>query len=150
MTEIDENFMSQALALARAAAESGEVPVGAVLVHEGRVIGRGFNRPIGDCDPTAHAEIVALREGARRLDNYRLPGCTLYVTLEPCVMCAGAIVHARLQRLVYGAADPKTGAAGSVFDIFGSSHVNHVVAVEGGVLAGECARLLRAFFQARR
>lgn len=142
--------MSQALALARTAAASGEVPVGAVLVYEGQVIGRGFNRPIGDCDPTAHAEIVALREGARRLGNYRLPGATLYVTLEPCVMCAGAIVHARLQRLVYGAADPKTGAAGSVFDIFGSGRVNHVVSVEGGILAGESAGLLRAFFQARR
>ncbi len=110
----------------------------------------GGNRPIGSHDPTAHAEIVALREGARRLGNYRLLNCTLYVTLEPCIMCAGAIIHARVQRLVYGARDPKTGAAGSVFDIFGSGKVNQVVTVEGGLLEEESAALLKAFFKARR
>ncbi len=150
MKNSDFYFMRQALALAEAAAQCGEVPVGAVLVHEGRVIGCGSNRPIASHDPSAHAEIVALREGARRLDNYRLLNCTLYVTLEPCIMCAGAIIHARIQRLVYGTRDPKTGAAGSVFDIFGSGRVNHVVAVEGGLLAEESAALLKAFFKTRR
>ncbi len=150
MSVDDVGFMKEALALARQAAESGEVPVGAVLVWENGVIGRGANRPIAACDPTAHAEMEALREGARHLGNYRLPGTTLYVTLEPCIMCAGAIVHARVRRLVFAAADPKTGAAGSVFDIFGSGRVNHVVAVEGGLLADESASLLRTFFRARR
>ncbi len=150
MAATDHHYMCEALELAMAAAEAGEVPVGAVLVHEGEVIGRGRNQPIAACDPTAHAEIVALREGAQRLGNYRLTGSTLYVTLEPCVMCAGAIVHARIRRLVYGTPDPKTGAAGSVFDIFGSGRVNHIVTVEDGLLAEECAMLLRSFFQARR
>ncbi len=150
MTDADLLFMNQALALARAAGEAGEVPVGAVLVHQGTVAGRGANRPIADRDPTAHAEILALRAAARQLGNYRLPGCTLYVTLEPCIMCAGAIVHARIERLVYGAPDPKTGAAGSVFDIFASGKVNHIVKVEGGLLAQESAELLRAFFRDRR
>ncbi len=142
--------MRQALSLAARAAVLGEVPVGAVLVHAGEVVGAGHNRPICSHDPTAHAEIVAMREGARHLGNYRLTGCTLYVTLEPCVMCAGAMIHARIGRLVYGARDPKTGAAGSVFDIFASGRVNHVVAVEGGLLAAESAAMLQDFFRARR
>ncbi len=150
MSVDDVGFMKEALVLARQAEEAGEVPVGAVLVWEDGVIGRGANRPIAACDPTAHAEMEALREGARRLGNYRLPGTTLYVTLEPCIMCAGAIIHARVQRLVFAAADPKTGAAGSVFDVFASGRVNHVVAVEGGLLADESASLLRSFFRARR
>lgn len=146
----DAAFMRRALELARRATEEGEVPVGAVLVKDGAVVGEGRNRPIGARDPTAHAEIAALRAGAAALGNYRLVDTTLYVTLEPCVMCAGAIVHARVGRLVYGAADPKTGAAGSVFDIFGSGKVNHRVRVEGGMLAGECGRLLTEFFRGRR
>lgn len=150
MKNTDLHFMRQALVQAEAAGRCDEVPVGAVLVHEERVIACGSNRPIGSHDPTAHAEIVALREGARRLDNYRLLNCTLYVTLEPCIMCAGAIIHARVQRLMYGASDPKTGAAGSVFNIFASGKVNHVVAVEGGLLEEESAALLKAFFKARR
>ncbi len=150
MSVDDVGFMKEALVLARQAEEAGEVPVGAVLVWENGVIGRGANRPIAACDPTAHAEMEALREGARRLGNYRLPGTTLYVTLEPCIMCAGAIIHARVRRLVFAAADPKTGAAGSVFDVFASGRVNHMVAVEGGLLADESASLLRSFFRARR
>lgn len=150
MIETDAKFMRQALSLAETAAGAGEVPVGAVLVHGNVVIGRGHNLPIGSHDPTAHAEILAMREGARHLGNYRLIGCTLYVTLEPCIMCAGAMVHARIDRLVYGAPDPKTGAAGSVFDVFESGRVNHVVTVEKGLLAEESARLLRGFFRARR
>lgn len=150
MTETDARHMLQALEQAKAAAEAGEVPVGAVLVREGMVIGRGGNRPIGSQDPTAHAEILALREGARQAGNYRLTGCTLYVTLEPCTMCAGAMIHARIGRLVYGAADPKTGAAGSVSDVFSLDKVNHIVTVEGGLLADESAMLLQNFFRARR
>lgn len=150
MSNADLQFMRQALALAESAARAGEVPVGAVLVREGRIIATGSNRPIATHDPCAHAEIVALREGAREMGNYRLPGLTLYVTLEPCVMCAGAIIHARLERVVFGAPDPKTGAAGSVFDIFGSGQVNHRVVVEGGILAQESSTLLQAFFRARR
>lgn len=142
--------MRHALALARRGAEVGEVPVGAVLVHDGRIIGEGYNRPICSHDPTGHAEVIALREGATALGNYRLLDTTLYVTLEPCIMCAGAIVHARVKRLVFGAPDPKTGAAGSVFDLFASGKVNHVVSVEGGVLAEGCGRLLAEFFRARR
>ncbi len=142
--------MRQALDLASRAAGMGEVPVGAVLVREGVIIGRGHNRPVQSHDPSAHAEIVAMREGARHIANYRLTGCSLYVTLEPCIMCAGAMIHARIDRLVFGAPDPKTGAAGSVFDVFGSGKVNHVVAVAGGVLAEESAVLLRDFFRARR
>ncbi|MGE0373399.1 MAG: tRNA adenosine(34) deaminase TadA [Gammaproteobacteria bacterium] len=143
-------MMQHALALARRAAEAGEVPVGAVLVQDGAIIGEGWNHPISGQDPTAHAEIGALRAGAAALGNYRLVDTTLYVTLEPCIMCAGAIVHARVGRLVFGAADPKTGAAGSVFDVFASGKVNHLVRVEGGVLAGECGRLLTEFFRQRR
>lgn len=146
----DETWMQQALVLAKKADSSGEVPVGAVLVFENQVIGRGFNQPIQANDPCAHAEILALRQGAQFLKNYRLVGCTLYVTLEPCAMCAGAMVHARIQRLVYGALDPKTGAAGSVFNLLQDSRLNHRIMVTSGVLAEPCSQLLREFFQARR
>ncbi|MDR0996843.1 MAG: tRNA adenosine(34) deaminase TadA [Zoogloeaceae bacterium] len=146
----DEFFMREALLQAQAAGCLGEVPVGAVVVQEGRIVGRGFNAPIGESDPTAHAEIAALRDAARRLGNYRLPGCVLYVTLEPCVMCAGAMLHARLSRIVYGARDPKTGVHGSVFDLFADARLNHHTTVEGGVLAEACGQLLRDFFAERR
>jgi tRNA(adenine34) deaminase len=142
--------MGLALDLAREAGAAGEVPVGAVVVLEGEVVGRGFNQPIGRHDPTAHAEIMALRDAAIRLGNYRLPGCTLYVTLEPCAMCAGAIMHARIERVVFGARDPKTGAAGSIIDLFAEARLNHHTAVVGGVLAEECGSLLSGFFAARR
>lgn len=143
--------MRHALALAARAAVEGEVPVGALLVRDGEIIGEGWNRPIGCHDPTAHAEIMALRDAAGREQNYRLPGSTLYVTLEPCPMCAGAIVHARVARVVFGAWDPKGGAAGSVFDLLPSDHrFNHRTEVEGGVLAAACGDLLRRFFRARR
>jgi len=146
-----EIFMKRALELAQRAEVEGEVPVGAVLVREGEVIGEGWNRSIGERDPSAHAEIMALRDAGRREGNYRLPGTTLYVTLEPCPMCAGAIVHARVSKVVFGASDPRTGAAGSVFDLLPSdSRFNHFTAVEGGLLAGDCGELLRAFFRARR
>ena len=146
----DAHFMGLALDLAREAGALGEVPVGAVVVLEGEVVGRGFNRPIDRHDPTAHAEIMALRDAASRLGNYRLPGCTLYVTLEPCVMCAGAIMHARVAQVVFGARDPKTGAAGSVVDLFAETRLNHHATITGGVLADECSRLLSGFFAARR
>jgi tRNA(adenine34) deaminase len=146
----DEFFMREALSLARAAECLGEVPVGAVIVCEGKIIGRGFNSPIGDSDPTAHAEIAALRDAARNRGNYRLPGCELFVTLEPCVMCAGALLHARISRVVYGARDPKSGAHGSVVDLFAVARLNHHTEIVGGVLAEECARLLSGFFAARR
>jgi len=126
------------------------VPVGALVVLEGEVVGRGFNQPIGRHDPTAHAEIMALRDAATRLGNYRLPGCTLYVTLEPCAMCAGAIMHARIERVVFGARDPKTGAAGSVIDLFAESRLNHHTTIVGGVLGEACGSLLSGFFAARR
>jgi tRNA(adenine34) deaminase len=126
------------------------VPVGAVVVCDGEVLGEGFNSPIGSHDPTAHAEIQALRAAARRLRNYRLSGCTLYVTLEPCVMCAGAIMHARMARVVYGAPDPKTGACGSVVNLFAESRLNHHAEVTGGVLSAECGALLTRFFRDRR
>ncbi|MBI2747612.1 MAG: tRNA adenosine(34) deaminase TadA [Burkholderiales bacterium] len=142
--------MGQALALARQAADAGEVPVGAVLVHQGVVIATGHNAPIGSHDPTAHAEIRALRDAASRLGNYRLEDCELYVTLEPCPMCAGALLHARLKRVVFGAPDPKTGAAGSVLDLFANTQLNHQTQVQGGVLATECGALLQAFFQRKR
>jgi len=143
--------MARALALAERAAAEGEVPVGAVVVRDGEIIGEGWNRPIAARDPTAHAEIQALRAAAERLGNYRLPDTTLYVTLEPCAMCAGAIVHARVHRVVYGAADPKGGACGSVFDLLPSDHrFNHRTDCSGGVLAAACAEILRAFFRARR
>ena len=146
----DETFMREALELARAAAATGEVPVGAVVVKGGAVIGRGYNRPIVSHDPTAHAEILALRDAAARLGNYRLDGCELIVTLEPCAMCAGAIMHARIARLVYGAGDPKTGACGSVVDLFADTRLNHHTAVEGGVLADICGAALQEFFLERR
>lgn len=142
--------MHEALILARQAEAAGEVPVGAVLVKDGTVIGSGWNQPIGARDPTAHAEVMALRAAAMSVGNYRLTGSTLYVTLEPCAMCAGAMVHARVARLVYGAADPKTGAAGSVFDLTRSDKLNHRLEVSGGVLAEECGGLLKDFFATRR
>ncbi|MCS3903129.1 tRNA(adenine34) deaminase [Methylohalomonas lacus] len=146
----DQDWMQKAIAQAREAEAAGEVPVGAVIVRDGELVAQAWNRPIGSHDPTGHAEIIALRAAAARLANYRLPGCTLYVTLEPCTMCAGAIIHARVDRVVYGATDPKTGAAGSVFDILGTRKLNHCVDVTGGVLAEECGRQLSAFFQKRR
>lgn len=142
--------MREALALAREAAAVDEVPVGAVVVVDGEIVGRGFNQPIRRHDPTAHAEVMALRDAAARLGNYRLPGSTLYVTLEPCVMCTGAIMHARVARVVFGATDPKTGAAGSVVDLYAEPRLNHHAEIAGGVLAGECGALLSAFFAARR
>ena len=150
MTGEDKAFMTEALALARAARERGEVPVGAIVVSDGAVVGRGGNAPIAASDPTAHAEIAALREAGRALGNYRLPGCSLYVTIEPCAMCAGAIIHARIGRLVFGARDPKTGACGSVVNLFAEPRLNHHATVEGGVLADECGKLLADFFAARR
>ena len=146
----DDRFMREALELAAEAARAGEVPVGAVVVKEGRVIGRGFNRPVTSSDPTAHAEIVALREAAAAEGNYRLPGCELYVTLEPCAMCVGAMVHARIARIVFGARDPKTGACGSIVDLPAIANFNHHGRFEGGVLAPECGDLLRRFFAERR
>ena len=142
--------MLQALQLANYAQELGEVPVGALIVKNEEVVGRGWNEPIGRCDATAHAEVAAIRSANKTLGNYRLPNTTLYVTLEPCVMCAGAIVHARIQRVVYAAPDPKAGAAGSVFDLLRSEHLNHQVEVVGGVLEEESAGLLRGFFRERR
>ena len=146
----EEAFMREALALARVAASIQEVPVGAVVVLDGNVVGRGFNAPIGQHDPSAHAEIRALRDAAQKLRNYRLSDCELYVTLEPCVMCAGAIMHARIARLIYGARDPKTGACGSVIDLFAEQKLNHHAVVEGGVLAEECGDMLSSFFATRR
>lgn len=146
----DSYYMERALELARQAGAAGEVPVGAVVVRDGQVIGAGFNQPISSHDPSAHAEIVALRAAAAALGNYRLPDCELYVTLEPCVMCAGAMMHARLGRVVYGASDPKTGACGSVVDLFAEGRLNHHAEVTGGVLAAECGQLLKEFFAARR
>jgi len=146
----DTDFMREALALAQEAARAGEVPVGAVVVRDGRIIGRGYNRPITSSDPTAHAEIVALREAAAVEKNYRLPGCELYVTLEPCAMCVGAMVHARLARIVYGTTDPKTGACGSIVDLPALAAWNHHGTFEGGVLADECGAILRTFFAERR
>ena len=136
--------------MARSAECLGEVPVGAVVVRDGLIVGRGFNSPIGESDPTAHAEIAALRDAARNLENYRLPGCELFVTLEPCAMCAGAMLHSRIARVVYGARDPKTGVHGSVVDLFAVERLNHHTQVEGGVLADECSRLLSGFFANRR
>jgi len=136
--------------LARRAWDEGEVPVGAVLVHAGRIIGEGWNRPIGHHDPTAHAEIMAIRQGGQNVENYRLLDTTLYVTLEPCVMCAGAMVHSRIARLVFGARDEKTGAAGSLLDVLGHPGMNHQVQIDEGVLAAECAAMLSDFFRHRR
>jgi tRNA(adenine34) deaminase len=142
--------MREALSLARSAECLGEVPVGAVVVSEGKIVGRGFNSPIGENDPTAHAEIAALRDAARHLENYRLPGCELFVTLEPCAMCAGAILHSRIARVIYGARDLKTGVHGSVVDLFAVERLNHHTEVLGGVLAEECAQLLSSFLAGRR
>lgn len=142
--------MRHALRLAERAGEEGEVPVGAVVVKDGQVVGEGWNRPIVDHDPTSHAEIMALRAAARALSNYRILDTTLYVTLEPCVMCAGALIHARVSRVVYGAYDPKTGAAGGVINIFDAPFANHRVVYQGGVLATECGAVLSDFFKSRR
>jgi tRNA(adenine34) deaminase len=147
---IDESRMREAISLALEAKGQGEVPVGAIVVLDGLVLGRGFNQPIGLHDPTAHAEVQALRAAARAVGNYRLPGCELYVTLEPCAMCAGAIQHARIARLVYGAPDPKTGACGSVLNLFADRRLAPHTTVQGGVLATECGELLRGFFADRR
>ncbi|MBI4755226.1 MAG: tRNA adenosine(34) deaminase TadA [Betaproteobacteria bacterium] len=146
----EEALMREAIALAREAGACGEVPVGAVVVQDGRIVGRGFNAPISRQDPTAHAEIAALRDAARTLDDYRLAGCDLYVTLEPCAMCAGAMFHARIRRVVFGAADPKTGVCGSTIDLFAQTRLNHHATVTGGVLAEDCGALLSSFFAARR
>ena len=146
----DEDFMRHALTLARRAQDEGEVPVGAVVVLDEQIIGEGWNRPIASSDPSAHAEIQAMRAAATQRRNYRLVGATLYVTLEPCAMCVGAMFHARIRRVVFGAADPKTGAAGSVVDLFAQNRLNHHALVQGGVLAAECGALLSGFFAARR
>jgi len=146
----DERWMRHALALAQRAQDEGEVPVGAVLVQNSEIIGEGWNRPIGTHDPSAHAEMLAMRAAAQAIGNYRLPGSTLYVTLEPCVMCAGAIIHARVSRLVYGAHDPKAGGVQSVYDVIANPKLNHRLDWTGGVLEAECATLLRDFFRARR
>lgn len=142
--------MKAAMALADRAAQAGEVPVGAVVVKDGRIVGEGFNAPIGRHDPSAHAEIQAMRAAAAALGNYRLTDCSLFVTLEPCAMCAGAIMHARLSRVVFGAADPKTGACGSVVNLFAEERLNHHTTVEAGLMAQECGALLSDFFRARR
>jgi tRNA(adenine34) deaminase len=146
----DEGFMRHALSLARRAQAEGEVPVGALVVLDQKVIGEGWNRPISASDPTAHAEIQAMRAAASARRNYRLVGATLYVTLEPCAMCVGAMFHARIRRVVFGAADPKTGAAGSALDLFSQKSLNHHALVQGGVLAAECGALLSDFFASRR
>ncbi len=146
----DRQWMQRALALAARAAQSGEVPVGAVVVRDGLMIGEGHNQPIAAADPTAHAEIVALRAACTAVGNYRLPGATLYVTLEPCPMCAGALVHARVERIVYGAADPRAGACGTLFNLTDSRALNHRIQVDRGILAPEAAALLRSFFRNRR
>ena len=143
-------MMAHALELARKAEQEGEVPVGAVIVLDAEIIAEGWNRPIAANDPTAHAEINALRAASDRLGNYRLPGAELYVTLEPCVMCAGAIIHARLARVIYGAADARAGAAGSVFNVLGTDRLNHKVAVAGGIMEQECAAILQEFFRRKR
>jgi len=146
----DHEYMQIALELAQEAANAGEVPVGALVVKDGEIVGRGFNAPITTHDPSAHAEIRALRDAGARLGNYRLVGCTLYVTLEPCAMCSGAIQHARIARLVYGASDPKTGACGSVVDLMAEARLNHHTEVSSGILATECGQALSDFFAARR
>jgi tRNA(adenine34) deaminase len=148
--DLDQQFMALAIEQANCAALAGEVPVGAVLVRDGLVLAKAFNQPIGLHDPSAHAEMLALRAASRAEGNYRLPGTTLYVTLEPCAMCAGAILHARVERVVYGAPDPKTGAAGSALNLFSNQQINHQTQVEGGVLAEECGQVLKRFFKERR
>lgn len=146
----DNDFMQIALNLAQQAGAAGEVPVGAIVVKDGEIIGRGSNAPITTHDPTAHAEIRAMRDAAQRIGNYRLVGCTLYVTLEPCAMCSGAIQHARIAKLIYGASDPKTGACGSVINLMSEPKLNHHTEIAGGILAPECGALLSSFFSARR
>ena len=148
MTDLE--YLRAALSEARAAEAADEVPVGAIAVFQGEIVGRGQNRTLRDLDPTAHAEVIALRQAARRLGNFRLTGCELFVTLEPCAMCAVALVHARVARLVFGATDPRAGAAGSAFTLIDDARLNHRVSVTGGVLAAECEALLRDFFRARR
>ncbi|HVC37514.1 MAG TPA: tRNA adenosine(34) deaminase TadA [Gammaproteobacteria bacterium] len=150
VSEADERWMQQALTLARKAGATNEVPVGSVVVKDGAIIGRGWNHPIAAHDPTAHAEIIAIREAARTSENYRLTDATLYVTLEPCVMCAGAMLHARIRRLVFGASDPRAGAAGSIFNIVQTPALNHRLDITGGVLAEQCGELLKSFFSQRR
>lgn len=150
MSELDLKWMRHAIELAKRGSQQGEVPVGAVVVQNDQVLGEGWNRPIGEHDPSAHAEIVALRAAGSAAKNYRLLDTTLYVTLEPCVMCAGAIIHARVARVVFGAKDPKAGAAGSVVNIFANNKINHHVQVEGGALAEECGQLLTEFFRLKR
>ncbi|MGA0033756.1 MAG: tRNA adenosine(34) deaminase TadA [Burkholderiales bacterium] len=147
---MESDFMLEALLLAAQAAAAGEVPVGAVVVKDGTIIGRGYNQPISGADPTAHAEVVAMRDASKALGNYRLIDCDLYVTLEPCVMCAGAIMHARIRRVVFGARDSKTGACGSAIDLFAQPHLNHHAEVSGGFLAAESVALLQNFFATRR
>ena len=146
----DDAWMNEALSLAKRAADEGEVPIGAVVVSDGKIIGRGWNRNISLNDPSAHAEIMAMRNAGKTIGNHRLTGCSLYVTLEPCPRCAGAMIHARLDRIVYGADDPKTGAAGGKFDLLGDLAHNHAPVVDGGCLANECSGLLRGFFRQRR
>jgi tRNA(adenine34) deaminase len=146
----DEFWMEEALSAAQRALEAGEVPVGAVVVHAGEIIGRGWNRNITDSDPTAHAEIIALRQAGSKLGNYRLEDCELFATIEPCAMCAGALVHARIKRLVYGADDPKAGAIRSVMEVLNHPQLNHRIDIRGGVLGGRCAELLQSFFRGRR
>jgi tRNA(adenine34) deaminase len=146
----DEFWMEEALRAAQRALEAGEVPVGAVIVHAGEIIGRGWNRNLTDSDPTAHAEIVALRQAGANLGNHRLGACELFVTIEPCAMCAGALVHSRLKRVVYGADDPKAGAIHSVLEVLNHPRLNHRTEVRGGVLAGRSAELLQSFFKSRR
>jgi tRNA(adenine34) deaminase len=148
--ELDRQYMQQAIEQAMLAASAGEVPVGAVLVRDGQVISKGFNQPISNSDPSAHAEMLVLRGAAQSEANYRLPGTTLYVTLEPCTMCAGAMLHARIDRVVFGASDPKTGAAGSVLNVFSEKQINHQTQVEGGIMSEECGQILRQFFKERR
>jgi tRNA(adenine34) deaminase len=150
MNELDAKWMREALALAQKAEAEGEVPVGAVIVKHGEIIGRGWNHPISAHDPTAHAEIVAMRAAAQAVENYRLTDTTLYVTLEPCPMCAGAMVHARVGRLVFGATDPRAGAAGTVFNLTQAEPLNHRLVVTGGVLADACGEILKRFFAQRR
>ena len=147
---MNDFYMREALALAGQAAKAGEVPVGAVVVKDGNIVGRGYNQPISRHDPTAHAEVMALRDAAQHLGNYRLTNCDLYVTLEPCCMCIGAIMHARIAHVMFGAADPKTGACGSVIDLFAESGLNHHAQVAGGLLADDSAQLLKQFFARRR
>ena len=146
----DELWIEEALRAARRALDAGEVPVGAVIVHHGKVVGRGFNRNLLDSDPTAHAEVVALREAGAAIGNHRLHDCELFATIEPCAMCAGAMVHARIRRLVYGADDPKAGAAGSALHVLNHPALNHRIEVRSGVLAGRCAEILQEFFRSRR